>query len=170
MEKGKIKSIGKSLDLLELLSDNKKEMGITEISKELHMGISTVHRILTTLKYRGYIIQNQQTLKYALGIKWFILGCKVQSTMNLVNLVTPFLQKLSKKTNEGINFAILEGREAVCLSKIVFLALTKYKGANYTHLSELLEEDEGELPHQKSTPNGIDASYKNLNEIILIIT
>jgi len=54
--------------------------------------------------------------------------------------------------------------------KIVFLALTKYKGANYTHLSELLEEDEGELPHQKSTPNGIDASYKNLNKIILIIT
>jgi DNA-binding IclR family transcriptional regulator len=118
MEKGKIKSIGKSLDLLELISDNKKEMGITEISKELHMGISTVHRILTTLKCRGYIIQNQQTLKYALGIKLFILGCKVQSTMNLVNLVTPFLQKLSKKTNEGINFAILEDREAVCLSKI----------------------------------------------------
>lgn len=27
--------------------------------------------------------------------------------------------------------------------KIVFLALTKYKGANYAHLSELLEEDEG---------------------------
>ena len=118
MEKGKIKSIGKSLDLLELLSDNKKEMSITEISKELHMGISTVHRILTTLKYRGYIIQNQQTLKYALGIKLFILGGKVQSTMNLVNLVTPFLQKLSKKTNEGINFSILEDREAVCLSKI----------------------------------------------------
>ena len=26
-----------------------------------------------------------------------------------------------------------------------------------------------ELPHQKSIPNCIDASYKNLNEIILII-
>ena len=54
--------------------------------------------------------------------------------------------------------------------QIVFLARNKYKGVNYTHLAELLEEDEGELPHQKSTPNGIDASYKNLNEIILIIT
>ena len=54
--------------------------------------------------------------------------------------------------------------------KIVFLARNKYKGVNYTHLAELLEEDEGELPHQKSTPNSIDASYKNLNEIILIIT
>ncbi len=113
----KIKSIKKALDLLELLSDN-KEMGITEISKELHMGISTVYRILTTLKYHDYVIQNQQTSKYTLGINLFVLGSKVQSAANLVELVTPFLQKLSQHTNESINFAILEGREAVCLSKI----------------------------------------------------
>ena len=117
-KKEKIKSIEKALNLLELLSDNKKEMGITEISEDLHMGLSTVYRILTTLKCRGYVIQHQHTLKYTLGIQSFILGSKVQSAMNLVNLVTPFLQKLSKKTNESINFAILEGREAVCLSKI----------------------------------------------------
>ena len=116
-KKEEIKSIKKSLDLLELLSDN-KEMGITEISKELHMGISTVHRILTTLKYRSYVIQNQQTSKYTIGINLFILGGKVKSAINLVESVTPFLQKLSQKTNESINFAILEGREAVCLSKI----------------------------------------------------
>jgi len=113
----KIKSIKKALDLLELLSDN-KEMGITEISKELHMGISTVYRILTTLKYHDYVIQNQQRSKYTLGINLFVLGGKVQSAANLVKLVTPFLQKLSQHTNESINFAILEGREAVCLSKI----------------------------------------------------
>lgn len=113
----KIKSIEKALDLLELLSDN-EEMGITEISKGLHMGVSTVHRILTTLKFRGYIIQNPKTSKYSLGINLFVLGGKVQSAINLVELVNPFLQKLSQYTNEGINFAILEGREAVCLSRI----------------------------------------------------
>jgi len=117
-EKGKIKSIEKALDLLELLSNNKKEMSITEIGTELHMGFSTVYRILTTLKCHGYVVQNQQTSKYTLGIKLFVLGCKVQSAINLVETVTPFLQKLSQKTNESINFAILEGREAVCLSKI----------------------------------------------------
>ena len=118
IEKEEIKSIGKSLDLLELLSENMKEMGITEISKELHMGISTVYRILTTLKRRGYVIQNQHTLKYTLGIQLFILGSKAQRAINFVELVTPFLQKLSQHTTESINFAILEGREAVCLSKI----------------------------------------------------
>jgi DNA-binding IclR family transcriptional regulator len=118
LKKEKIKSIEKALDLLELLSDNKKEMGITEIGKELHMGFSTIHRIVTTLKYRGYIVQNQQTSKYMLGTKLFILGCKVQNTTKIIKVITPFLQRLSENTNETINFAILEGREAIYLFKI----------------------------------------------------
>jgi DNA-binding IclR family transcriptional regulator len=74
--------------------------------------------MLVTLKYHGYIIQNQKTSKYRLGHKLFIIGNKVQNTFDLLNIVTPFLQDLSKKTNEGINFSILEHRETVCLSKI----------------------------------------------------
>jgi DNA-binding IclR family transcriptional regulator len=53
-----------------------------------------------------------------LGTKLFILGCKVQNTTNLIKVVTPFLQRLSQNTNETINFAILEGREAIYLFKI----------------------------------------------------
>jgi len=117
-KKEKIKSIEKALDLLELLSDKEKEIGITEIGKELHMGVSTVHRILTTLKCRNYIVQNRQTSKYMLGAKLFILGYKVQNTKNLIKVVMPFLQRLSTYTNETINFAILEGREVICLYKI----------------------------------------------------
>lgn len=118
LKEGKIKSIEKALDLLELLSDSTKEMGITEISKELHMGVSTVYRILTALKYRGYIVQNPQTFKYMTGVKLFILGRKAQNTKNLIRILTPFLQKLSQRTNETINLAILEGREVICLYKI----------------------------------------------------
>ena len=82
------------------------------------MGVSKVYRILNTLKCRGYIVQNQQTSKYMLGAKLFILGCKVQNTTNLIKVVTLFLQRLSENTNEAINFVILEGRETICLSKI----------------------------------------------------
>ena len=114
-KKEKIKSIEKALDLLELLSDKEKEMSITEISKELHMGISTVYRILTTLKCRNYITQNRQTSKYMLGAKLFILGCKVQNTSNLVKTLIPFLQRLSQNTIEAINLGILEGRNVVCI-------------------------------------------------------
>jgi DNA-binding IclR family transcriptional regulator len=117
-KKEKIKSIEKALDLLELLSDKEKEMRITEITKELHMGISTVYRILTTLKCRNYIVQNRQTSKYMLGAKLFTLGYKVQNTKKLIEVAMPFLQRLSTYTNETINFAILEDREVIYLYKI----------------------------------------------------
>lgn len=114
----KIKSIDKTLDLLEFLSVNEQETGITEISKKLNMGLSTVHRILTTLKSRGYVIQNHQTTKYRLGIKLFELGCAVQSTKRLVEITKPYLKQLSQGTNETANLAILEGKEVIYLDTI----------------------------------------------------
>lgn len=113
-----INSIEKALDLIEFLSDNEKEMGITEIGKTLNIGLSTVYRILTILKNRGYIFQNKKTSKYILGCKLYVLGSKVQAKPNLTELAMPFLQKLSQSTKETINFGILEGRNVVCLSKI----------------------------------------------------
>jgi len=114
----RIKSIDKVLDLLEFLSVNEQETGITEIDKKLHMGLSTVHRILTTLKSRGYVIQNQQTTKYRLGIKLFELGCEVQSTKHLIKLAKPYLKKISNMTNETANLAVLEGKEVIYLDTI----------------------------------------------------
>jgi len=117
-KKERIKSIDKALDLLEFLSNNEQEIGILEISHQLNMGLSTVHRILSTLKSRDYIIQNQKTAKYRLGIKLFELGCEVQSTKNLIKTIRPSLRKLSKMTNETANLAILEDKEVVYLDTI----------------------------------------------------
>jgi len=117
-KKETIKSIDKALSLLEFLSKNGNEIGIAEISEKMNMGLSTVHRILNTLKYRGYILQNQKTAKYRLGMKLFELGCEVQGTKNLIKTIRPYLRKLSKITNETANLAILEDKEVIYLDTI----------------------------------------------------
>lgn len=116
--KERIESIDKALDILEFLSKNEQEIGISEISKKLNMGLSTVHRILSTLKSRDFIIQNHKTAKYRLSIKLFELGCKVQNSKNLIKTINPYLRKLSKLTNETANLAILEDKEVVYLDTI----------------------------------------------------
>jgi DNA-binding IclR family transcriptional regulator len=116
--KERIKSIDKALDVLEFLSRNGHEIGIAEVSEKMNMGLSTVHRILNTLKYRGYIIQNPKTAKYRLGMKLFELGCEVQGTKNLIKTIRPYLRKLSKITNETANLAILEDNDVVYLDTI----------------------------------------------------
>ncbi len=117
-EKERIKSIDKSLNILEFLSGYGQEIGIVEISEKLSMGFSTVHRILNTLKSRGYVIQNQSTAKYRLGIKLFMLGSEAQSTKNLIRNIRPYLRELSKITNETVNLAILEDKEVVYIDTI----------------------------------------------------
>lgn len=117
-KKETIKSIDKALNLLEFLSKNGDEIGIAKISEKLNMGLSTVHRILNTLKSRGYVIQNQKTTKYRLGIKLFELGCEVQSTKSLIKTIRPYLRELSKMTNETANLAILEDKEVIYLDTI----------------------------------------------------
>jgi len=117
-KKERIKSIDKALDILEALSINEHEMGILEIDRQLNLGISTIHRILTTLKTRGYIAQNKKTKNYRLGIKLFILGSEVQNMKHLVRITKPYLRKLSKITNETANLAILEGNEVIYLDTI----------------------------------------------------
>ena len=77
-----------------------------------------MHRILTTLKSRGYVIQNLNTKKYRLGIRLFTLGCAVQSTKHLVEIIKPYLRQLSQSTNETANLAILEGKEVIYLDTI----------------------------------------------------
>jgi len=44
-------------------------MSIAEISKQLGMYPSNIHRILSTLKYCGYVEQILDTQKYCLGLK-----------------------------------------------------------------------------------------------------
>lgn len=113
----KIKSIEKALQIISLLSEN-TELGITDISKILKIGTTTVYRILTTLRYSGYIVQDEKTLKYSLGYKLFIVGNKVQNVFNILDIVTPYLKKLSKYTIEGINCSILKGDKAICIAKV----------------------------------------------------
>ena len=57
-------------------------------------------------------------MKYTLGSKLFILGSKVQTIPNLIEIIMPFLLKLSQITKETINLGILEDRDVICLNKI----------------------------------------------------
>lgn len=67
--KPKVKTLLKSLKILECISEKTPELGITEISEMLGLYKSNVFNILTTFKEAGYIEQNHENSKYRLGTK-----------------------------------------------------------------------------------------------------
>jgi hypothetical protein len=64
-----VKVLEKALDLLELLSGSQEFMSAYEISKEIELPKSTVHRLLNTLAARGYVRKDENTFSYGIGLK-----------------------------------------------------------------------------------------------------
>ncbi|MHC1719133.1 MAG: IclR family transcriptional regulator [Clostridiaceae bacterium] len=110
MEAGseKIGSIDRALDILILLYDEQRELGVTEIGASLGLYKSTVYRTLATLEKRGFVHQNPENGKYWLGMKLYSIGMAVGEKMPLKQLVQPFAKKLSQKFNEVVNVSVLD--------------------------------------------------------------
>jgi len=113
-----VQSVDRTLTILEVLSDYEEGLGITEISEKVELHKSTIHRLLNTLIYKGYIKQDKNTNKYGVTLKLFELGNKKVESMNLVSVVEPYLKELMEKTNEVIHLAIREGFDIVYVSKM----------------------------------------------------
>ena len=112
-----IKVLNKAFSVLDILLKNNAPMSMTEISEELHFYPSTIHRILDTLKYGGFVEQDPSTQKYQLGLKLIELGMARLNQIDLVKEARPFLKELSKKIDETVHLAILEDTEVLYLAK-----------------------------------------------------
>ena len=87
--------------VIECLAEN-GPMGIMDLSAELGFHKSTTHRLVTSLQYMGYIRQDEESLKYALSLKFLEIGSKILEQTNMASLIHPSLKKLSEQTGEHV--------------------------------------------------------------------
>jgi len=112
-----IKVLDKSLSVLELLLQQGSAMNMIELSEKLGLYPSNIHRILDTLKYRGYVEQDPHTQKYQLGLKVLELGMAKFRQMDMIREATPYLKDLVNQCNETVHLGVLEGEEVLYLAK-----------------------------------------------------
>ena len=112
-----IKVLTKTFAVLDVLLEQRFPMSMSEISERLDFYPSTVHRILDTLKYGGYVEQNLNNQKYQLGLKLLELGMAKINQIDLVKEAKPFLRELAKKCDETVHLAILEDTNVLYLAK-----------------------------------------------------
>lgn len=104
-----INSVIRSFDVLELFSREEDEIGISEMSRRLGLYKSTVHRIVSTLVYKGILEQNSGNGKYRLGLKLYKLGIIARDHDELINIASPYLYRLTERTGETSNLVVMEG-------------------------------------------------------------
>lgn len=107
------------MNILNLFSNSRREFSISEISKALDLGLSTTYRLLSTLKYKNYIEQNPQNLKYKLGYaflnKAFLAS---HNEADIIKKSIPYLENLRDFTKESVSLAVLDGTNIVYITKI----------------------------------------------------
>lgn len=79
------------------------------------MSHSIVYRVLATFEDHGFLVQNEETQKYELGIKFWEYGQIVKGKLNITDLIIPSMESLALETGESIFLTWIDGLEGICL-------------------------------------------------------
>ncbi len=93
-------------------------IGLLELSKELNLNKSTVHRILNSLICMEYAKQDAETLKYSLTFKFCGIANQILAQNNIIDLIRPYIKELAEQTNETVHLVQLDGLNAVYIDKV----------------------------------------------------
>jgi len=113
-----VQSVGRALSILELLADYDEGLGITEIGEKASLHKSTVHRLLGTLIYKGFVEQSEITNKYRISLKLYELGSKRIAGMDLVSASKLYTKELMENTNEVVHLVVRDGNDIVYTDKV----------------------------------------------------
>lgn len=105
-------AIYRTLTVLELFREVRRDLGICEISDELGMSASTVHRIVRALVEKGYLAQNVASERYYLGRSAVLLGQAATQGLGL-HLVQAVLDRVRDETGESLNLGARDAGEMV---------------------------------------------------------
>jgi len=112
-----VNSLKRALRILELLAEEGKALGVTELGRRLSLDKSMVHRLLATLSGSGYVEQDPETRKYALGLKIVELAGLKLNSIQMRSVLKPVLKELVAQTGESAHLAVLVDREIIYLDK-----------------------------------------------------
>ncbi len=87
--------------------------GVTDLSRQLGMTKSMVHRALMTLEEQGYVSRNEHTSLYQLGHRLIELSSPAESELTVHDLVAPFLKELVDIAGETVVVMVPAGRRVI---------------------------------------------------------
>lgn len=106
-------SVEKVLQIIECLAQAGEPMRLNDLSKSVDMPDSTVLRIVNTLVQKGYAYQEEHTHRYALTLRFSSIGQQVSNTLQIRDIVKPYLKQLSSLSGESACLAIEEEMEVI---------------------------------------------------------
>lgn len=111
-------SSNRFLAIVTFIIKSEEPKRLTEISKALNISTSTVYRILRSLKSAEWVVQDQVTKKYKVGIHLLELALSLISRLDLKNISLPFLELLNKEVNESVMLSTCVDLERIYVEQV----------------------------------------------------
>ncbi len=112
-----VQSLQRADQIMEAVS-LRGELGVRELSSELGLAKTTIHRLLTSLVSVGYLEQNPDTRRYRLSIRLFELGSRVLGRYGLRDEAREFLVDLHQRTGDTILLAVRDGASVIYIDRV----------------------------------------------------
>lgn len=113
----RVQAIDRAVMILKCFSEKSRELKLSEIADELGLNKSTVHGIISTLKYHGLIDQNEENQKYRLGLYLLELGDIVTNSMDIREIASPVIKDICSKIEETVHLGTLDNMDVVYIDK-----------------------------------------------------
>ena len=91
-------SVDKALSVCETLSAHPDGLSLSELARTLELPVSTAHRLLTRLRNRDYVRQDDGTSRYRLTLKVLDLGFRLLGRSELKLHAYPVLREYALRT------------------------------------------------------------------------
>ncbi len=92
--------------------------GLQDLSNELGLNKSTVHRILNSLICMDYVRQDTVTLKYSLSFKLCKIANQILSQNDMIDIARPYIRHLADLSGETVHLVQIDGLSAVYIDKV----------------------------------------------------
>lgn len=106
-------TLRKGLAVLEALEASERGLTLTELARGLDESQTVVFRLLRTLEASGYVQQEPETRRWALGLRVFELGARAAGRMKLREIARPVLTWLTRVTGQTSALVVLRENDVL---------------------------------------------------------
>jgi IclR family KDG regulon transcriptional repressor len=106
-----VRAVERVVDILSAIQSHGGVAGISEISRELGLAKSTVHRILAVLTDREMVYKDKSTNRYSLGYKLFDLAFSARRPWDFISCAMPCLEEARDRLHETASIALRLGEQ-----------------------------------------------------------
>lgn len=112
-----VKTIDRLVHVLDCFSQDRPAWTLAELSGELRLPKSTLHRFLVGLETHGILRRDESDKRWRLGYHLFIWGSVAAQSTTLRDLARPTMCRLVRESGETALLTVYQDREVVCIDK-----------------------------------------------------